>query len=233
MVKYIDCLTIANKIKAEIAEELNGVSPLLSIVGFDGNPNDALYLRGIEKDAKELGIRVEMGFSPDSNGVLPFTYQLDKRHENMDVDGVFDGSPFNRAVTEAVNLIVDENGGASGKVVTVIGRNLGASIAGSMLAKDATVTICHSKTGRETLPHVLEPADIVICATSGARFSSSILSANTMLIDIGNGFTILDTDEVAPRELLVTPRKNGVGVITRAVLLSRVAFNFLNGITKG
>jgi len=233
MIKYIDCLTIANRIKAEIAEELNGASPLLSIVGFNGDPNDALYLRGVEKDAKELGIRVERGFSADSNGVLPFTYRLDKRYEDMDVDGVFDGSPYSRAVTEAVNLIVDENGGASGRVVAVIGRNLGGSIAGSMIAKDATVTICHSKTKREVLPHLLEPADIVICATSGARFSTSILSANTMLIDVGNGFTVMDTDEVAPRELLVTPQKNGVGVITRAVLLSRVAFNFLNGVTKG
>ena len=84
----------------------------------------------------------------------------------------------------------------SGKHVVILGRSLtvGRPIAMLLLDRNATVTICHSKT--EGLPVICRQADILVCATG--------------------------REEVAPIVENLCPFKGGVGALTTAVLLQHV-----------
>lgn len=233
MIEYIDCLSIANRIKDGIREKLNGASPLLRIARYQATPDDEIYIKGVKKDAEELGFRVTDDPVVNPSGVLLIgkEYWNDfTSFKELDVDGVTDASPYIPAVAQATNEIINSLGGAAGKVATVIGRGVGSAIAGSLIAQDATVAIAHSKTTMSQMESILFHSDIVVCAARGASFSTNLLpfEHDSTLIDIGNCFTLFPADEIGSWTIRMTPRKNGIGVITRAVLLDRVADNYLN-----
>lgn len=233
MVEYIDCLSIANRIKDGIREKLNRASPLLRIARYQATPDDEIYIKGVKKDAEELGFRVTDDPVVNPSGVLLIGKEYWKdftSFKELDVDGVTDASPYIPAVAQATNEIINSLGGAAGKMVTVIGRGVGSAIAGSLIAQDATVVVAHSKTTQSQFESLLHASDVVICAARGATFSTKLFwcRPDSYLIDIGNCFDVDPMDVDGPWTLRITPRKNGVGVITRAILLDRVADNYLN-----
>ena len=114
-----------------------------------------------------------------------------------------------------------------GKNVAIIGRSniVGKPMALMMLNRDATVTICHSKT--KNLGEVLKQADIVIAAVGVANLvKKEMLKDNCVVIDVGmnrlkTGELVGDVDfeDVKGKVYAITPVPGGVGPMTRAMLL--------------
>lgn len=132
---------------------------------------------------------------------------------------------------EAVMKIFDYyNIDLKGKNVTVIGRStvIGKPLFMSILARGATVTICHSKT--KDLKEALKKADIVCSAVGKINLvTKDMVSKDMVVIDIGinvdkNGKMCGDVDyeKVSKKVKAITPVPGGVGVITNSVLIEHI-----------
>ncbi len=120
----------------------------------------------------------------------------------------------------------------SGKQVVVLGRSLvvGKPVAMLLLAQNATVTICHSRT--ENLAEICRHADILVVAVGKARMvNETFTRPGQVVIDVGinadpeqPGKICGDVDfaQVEPICEKMTPVPAGVGSITTAVLLNHV-----------
>lgn len=116
-----------------------------------------------------------------------------------------------------------------GKNVVVIGRSLvvGKPLAMLLLGANATVTVCHSKTG--DLPGVCRKADILIAAIGRAKMiDNSFVSKGQIVIDVGINEDPeapgkycgdVDFEAVAPIVKAITPVPGGIGSVTTAVLI--------------
>jgi methylenetetrahydrofolate dehydrogenase (NADP+)/methenyltetrahydrofolate cyclohydrolase len=113
----------------------------------------------------------------------------------------------------------------AGKHVVVIGRSpiLGKPAAMLLLGRDATVTICHSKT--RGLSGFVSEADIVVAAVGRPELiRGDWIKPGAVVIDAGyNPGNVGDVafDAAAERASLITPVPGGVGPMTIAVLLSQ------------
>lgn len=122
-----------------------------------------------------------------------------------------------------------------GKHAVVIGRSniVGKPMASLLMQKgrDATVTICHSKT--EKLEQITKQADILIAAIGKPLFvTESMVKEGCIVIDVGinrvedpsrkRGYRLVgdvDYEHVAPHCKAITPVPGGVGVMTIAMLM--------------
>ncbi|MDR1627654.1 MAG: bifunctional methylenetetrahydrofolate dehydrogenase/methenyltetrahydrofolate cyclohydrolase FolD [Oscillospiraceae bacterium] len=118
----------------------------------------------------------------------------------------------------------------SSKHCVVVGRSniVGKPISLLLLQKNATVTICHSKT--LNLEDVCRRADILICAVGKANFiSKEMVKNNAVVIDVGinrlpNGKICgdVDFDNVKFIASYITPVPGGVGPLTVSMLINNV-----------
>ncbi|KAF1303231.1 bifunctional methylenetetrahydrofolate dehydrogenase/methenyltetrahydrofolate cyclohydrolase [Candidatus Enterococcus willemsii] len=114
-----------------------------------------------------------------------------------------------------------------GKNAVVIGRSniVGKPMAQLLLAKDATVTMTHSKT--KNLAAVAKQADILVVAIGRGHFvTKEFVKEGAVVIDVGmnrdaNGKLIGDVkfDEVEPIASYITPVPKGVGPMTITMLM--------------
>lgn len=125
-----------------------------------------------------------------------------------------------------MNLLEEMKVDLKGKNVTVIGRSMlvGLPLARLLLAKDATVTICHSKT--EDLKSKCLNADVLIVAIGKAKFiNHEYIKDGAYVIDVGvnrvDGHLCGDVDfeDVKDKVSAITPVPKGVGPMTIAFLL--------------
>jgi methylenetetrahydrofolate dehydrogenase (NADP+)/methenyltetrahydrofolate cyclohydrolase len=113
----------------------------------------------------------------------------------------------------------------AGRRAVVVGRSaiLGKPIGMSLLARDATVTFCHSHT--KDLPGLVAEADLVVAAVGRAELiKGSWIKPGATVIDAGyNPGNVGDVEFAAAAERagLITPVPGGVGPMTIAVLLSQ------------
>lgn len=113
----------------------------------------------------------------------------------------------------------------AGRHAVVIGRSpiLGKPIGMLLLARDATVTYCHSRTRQ--LPQIVASADIVVAAVGKPEFvKGDWLKPGAVVIDAGyNTGNLGDVafDQAFDRASLITPVPGGVGPMTIAVLLEQ------------
>lgn len=115
----------------------------------------------------------------------------------------------------------------SGKHCVIIGRSniVGKPLAMLMLHRDATVTICHSKT--QNLMEICKTADILIAAVGKAKFvTHSMVKPGAVVIDVGinrceNGKLCGDVDFENVRNVAsyITPVPGGVGPMTISMLM--------------
>jgi methylenetetrahydrofolate dehydrogenase (NADP+) / methenyltetrahydrofolate cyclohydrolase len=121
-----------------------------------------------------------------------------------------------------------EEAGASleGARTVVLGRSIlvGKPLAQLLLAANATVTHCHSRT--RDLPAVCREADVLIAAVgSPGLVTADMVREGATVIDVGTNRTddglVGDVDFEAVRERAgaITPVPGGVGPMTRAMLL--------------
>lgn len=118
-----------------------------------------------------------------------------------------------------------------GKNVVVIGRSMlvGKPVASMFLARNATVTICHSRT--QDLAGVVRGGDIVVAAVGVARLvQGDWIKSGAVVLDVGinrgeDGKLVGDVDYEAAqgRAGWITPVPGGVGPMTIAMLLSNTA----------
>ena len=151
-----------------------------------------------------------------------------------DVDGLnshsfgkmsFKETDFGAATpTGIINILDFYNIKLEGQKACVIGRSqiLGKPMALMLLNKDATVTICHSKT--QNLENEVKSADIVIAAVGKPEFiKKSWLKEGAIVIDAGynlvNGKSVGDVENPNGIASFYTPIPGGVGPVTVATLL--------------
>ncbi|MFV0255246.1 MAG: bifunctional 5,10-methylenetetrahydrofolate dehydrogenase/5,10-methenyltetrahydrofolate cyclohydrolase [Erysipelotrichaceae bacterium] len=115
----------------------------------------------------------------------------------------------------------------SGKEVVMIGRSniVGKPLASMLLHKNATVTICHSKT--KDLASVAKRADVLIVAMGKEKFiTKDMVKPQAVVIDVGvnrmnNGKLCgdVDFDNVKDVAAYITPVPGGVGPMTITMLM--------------
>ena len=192
------------------------------------------------------------------NGILcqlPLPKHLDERtviaaiDPNKDVDafhtenvgkimiGNFDFLPCTPA---GVMEMIDRNNiEVEGKRCVVIGRSniVGKPMAMLLLHRNATVTICHSRT--VGLAEICKQADILVSAVGRAKFvTPDMVKDGAVVIDVGmNRFDgklcgDVDFDAVCQKTSAITPVPGGVGPMTRAVLMKNTvhAAKIQNGV---
>jgi methylenetetrahydrofolate dehydrogenase (NADP+) / methenyltetrahydrofolate cyclohydrolase len=145
------------------------------------------------------------------------------------VGGLVTGSPLFVPCTPRgiMELIARTGISLSGKDAVVVGRSniVGKPMALLLLAQNATVTMCHSKT--KDLPAVTSRADVLIAAVGKARMiTADMVKEGAVVIDVGvnrldNGKLAGDVafDEVAAKASYITPVPGGVGPMTIAMLM--------------
>lgn len=128
-----------------------------------------------------------------------------------------------------------------GKRAVVIGRSqiVGLPVAKLLLDRNATVTICHSKT--VDLPSVTRQAEILVVAIGRPRFvTADMVSEGTVVIDVGvNRDPVtgklcgdVDFDAVEPKASIITPVPGGVGPMTICCLMENTIDCFLKKMGK-
>src|SRR5208337_2843067 len=115
----------------------------------------------------------------------------------------------------------------SGKEAVVVGRSniVGKPMALMLLARNATVTICHTRT--KDLAAVTRRADILVAAAGRAQMiKGDMVKDGVVVIDVGtnrldNGKLVGDVDfpAVSLKASYITPVPGGVGPMTRAMLM--------------
>lgn len=143
-----------------------------------------------------------------------------------------EGRGFAPCTARACIEVLDYYGvGLSGRRAAVLGRSLviGRPAAMLLLSRDATVTICHSRTPDAAA--VCREADILIAAVGRARMvDPGYVNEAQTVIDVGvnrapDGSLCGDVDfeRVEPLVGAITPVPHGVGAVTTAVLCRHVA----------
>lgn len=196
-----------------------------------------------------IGTINSLNCDPSVHGVLlfmPLPGQLDSEavrkalsHEK-DVDGITNGSlvgvftgsgeGFAPCTAQACTEILDFYGiDCKGKRAVIVGRSLvvGKPAAMLLMAKNATITVCHTKT--VDLPSVTKAAEIIIAAAGKARaLGAEHLSPGQAVIDVGINFVDgkmcgdVDFEAAEPIVGAITPVPGGVGTVTVSVLVNHV-----------
>jgi methylenetetrahydrofolate dehydrogenase (NADP+)/methenyltetrahydrofolate cyclohydrolase len=114
-----------------------------------------------------------------------------------------------------------------GAEAVVVGRSdlVGRPVAAMLVHRNATVTICHSRT--RNLPGVCSRADVLVAAVGRPRLiGPEYVKRGAVVMDVGINRTDdglvgdVDFDRVVDRASLITPVPGGVGPMTPAMLLS-------------
>lgn len=180
--------------------------------------------------------------NPDVHGILlqhPVPAQIDERAcfdaiaLEKDVDGVTClgfgrmsmGERAYGSATPAgiMSLLSAYDIPLSGRHAVVVGRSpiLGKPMAMMLLAADATVTVCHSRT--RDLPALVRQADIVVGAVGKPEFiKSDWIKDNAVVVDAGyhpSRVGDIELGGVASRAFAYTPVPGGVGPMTIATLM--------------
>ncbi len=118
----------------------------------------------------------------------------------------------------------------TGKNVVILGRSniVGKPLIQCCLAKNATVTVCHSKT--KNIEEYTKKADILISAIGKAKFvTKDMVKKDVVVIDVGinrneDGKLVGDVDfeAVEPLASYITPVPGGVGPMTITMLMNNV-----------
>ena len=191
----------------------------------------------------------ELNKREDIDGILlqsPIPKQLDIRQafnridKKKDVDGFNPINVGKLAIGEdcfisctpygVIKMLEAYNIEIEGKRAVVIGRSniVGKPLAQCLLNKNATVTICHSKT-RE-LESIVKEADIVVAALGRPKFvTANMIKDGAAVIDVGinrtdDGKLVGDVDfeNIENKASYITPVPGGVGPMTIAMLMNNV-----------
>jgi methylenetetrahydrofolate dehydrogenase (NADP+) / methenyltetrahydrofolate cyclohydrolase len=186
----------------------------------------------LNEDPDVHGILLQLPV-PDGLDGAALTARIDP---DKDVDGLTpisagrlaQGTPGLRPATPlgVIELLDTYEVPLEGAEAVVVGRSnlVGKPVAALLLARNATVTMCHSRT--RDLPGVCARADVLVAAIGRPRIlGAAYVKPGAAVIDVGinrtdGGLTgDVDFDQVVARAGLITPVPGGVGPMTIAMLL--------------
>ena len=222
---------VRNKLRA--CEEVGVHSELLA---FPADVSDATLIgsiEGLNRDPAIHGILVQLPLpkSLDAARILATVSPA------KDVDG-FHLENIGALVTGqagfvpctpagVMRMLAQENLPLAGRHAVVLGRSniVGKPMALLLLQKDATVTICHSKSS--DLAAITRRADVLVAAVGRAKLvTADMVKPGACVIDVGvnrlaDGSLAGDVDFASVKEIagLITPVPGGVGPMTIALLL--------------
>lgn len=195
---------------------------VIEAVNRDGAIHGCLILRPLPKHIDDSAARSALSPAKDVDGVT-----------DGSLAGVFSGTKggFPPCTPQACMEILDYfNIETEGKKAVVVGRSLvvGKPAAMMLLARNATVTVCHTKTAG--LAAVCREADILIVAAGRAGVvGKDCFRPGQVVIDVGinvdaNGNISGDADFAAAEQIVgaITPVPGGVGTVTTSVLVKHV-----------
>ena len=202
----------------------------------------------LSKDIDEmelLELVTKLNNNPKIHGILvqlPLPKQIDENLitnsilPHKDVDGftsvnlghLFSGNPIlEPATARAVMRLIDSTGlKLEGKNAVVVGRSKSVAkpVAMMLLQKNATVTVCHSKT--KNISEHTKKADILVAAVGKPRMvTKDMVKQGAVVIDVGinrvDGKIVGDVDFENVKEVagFITPVPGGVGPMTIAMLM--------------
>ncbi len=191
--------------KLNDTKEVNGIllqSPLPEHL----NINDAFKAITYKKDVD--------GFTPSSVGKL-----------TIGEDTFISCTPYG-----VVKMLEEYNIDLTGKDVVILGRSniVGKPLIQCCLARNATVTVCHSKT--QNIKEHTKRADVLIVAIGKAKFvTQDMVKEGAVVIDVGINRTEegklvgdVDFENVEKVASHITPVPGGVGPMTVAMLMNNV-----------
>ncbi|GIN12346.1 bifunctional protein FolD [Shouchella clausii] len=196
-----------------------------------------------ETTTKELlAVIRELNNDSSVHGILlqhPVPSQIDERAAfdeiaiEKDVDGVttlgfaqnaFGFAHYPSCTPAAILAIIDHYQlPIEGKHAVVVGRSpiLGKPVSQMLLNRNATVTICHSRT--ENVSDFVKKADIVVAAVGKPEFiQGEWIKSGAVVLDAGynkGNIGDCDYDGCAQRASAITPVPGGVGPVTISMLL--------------
>ena len=221
---------VAEKIDEETAK--HGRRGALAII-LPEEPSSASYKKAILSKAEELGIKI-VSDPAEADGIIGKTDDPSKDIDCQTPENLgklFAGDPlYKPATAEAViRLLKHYEIELDGKNIVVIGRStiVGKPLAHLLLAENATVTICHSKTSY--LSVFTKKADVIISAAGKAGLvTAGMVNEDSVVIDVGTNFVNgrltgdVDFEEVSKVARAISPVPGGVGPVTASVLLGQV-----------
>lgn len=129
-----------------------------------------------------------------------------------------------------IKMLEEYNIQIEGKRAVIIGRSniVGKPLIQCLLNKNATVTVCHSKT--KNIEEITKEADILIAALGKPKFvTEDMVKSGAVVIDVGinrnnEGKLVGDVDfeNVSKKASYITPVPGGVGPMTIAMLMNNV-----------
>lgn len=186
-------------------EKVNGIL-LQSPIPKNLDINEAFRRISPEKDVD--------GFNPVNVGKL-----------TLGQKGFISCTPFG-----VIKMLEEYNIDIEGKNAVVLGRSniVGKPMSQCLLNKNATVTICHSKT--KNINDITKNADIIVAAIGKKEFvKGDMVKEGVVVIDVGinrgeDGKLKGDVDfeEVSKKASYITPVPGGVGPMTIAMLMTNV-----------
>src|SRR5205085_2107644 len=172
--QLLDGARVAEEIRREVAADVeklkreHGVVPCLVVVRVGEDPASAVYVRNKVRTSAALGLRSEHHALSAETTTEELMKLVESLNARDDVDGIVARSQ-------------------------IVGR----PVAQLLLQRDATVTICHSRT--RDLSSITRQADILIAAIGRAGFiRGEHIRPGATVIDVGINKV---TDEAAAREL--------------------------------
>ena len=205
----------------EVNSTESDVLDVLEVMNNDNNIHGILMFRPLPKGIDENHVINRINPAKDIDGI-----------SFESVGGLFTGEKngFPPCTAEAAIAILDHYGiEVAGKKVVVIGRSLviGKPVAMMLLDRNATVTICHSKTKPEDLKALCKEADIIITAAGKiGTVTEEHVNGKQVIVDVGINFNEdgkmcgdADFEALEGKVEAITPVPGGVGSVTTALLL--------------
>lgn len=186
-------------------EDINGIllqSPIPSHLNIREAFNNINYKKDVD------------GFNPINVGKL-----------SIGEDSFISCTPYG-----VIKMLEEYNIPIEGKRAVIIGRSniVGKPLIQCLLNKNATVTVCHSRT--KNIEEITKEADILIAALGKPKFvKEDMVKENAVVIDVGinrneEGKLVGDVDfeNVSKKASYITPVPGGVGPMTIAMLMNNV-----------
>ena len=227
---------VADALREKHAERIEAMAWKRTLTVIKNETSDKGYLAAIQREAEKWKAHVVYATSAIDAVQKGARYVIDIRREPKPMMGfaAVDGQDIwgqvqayrgvlcesTACTAEAIIRMLDYyNIPIAGKHAVVIGRSerVGKPTAMLLLARDATVTVCHSKTDKAKLIEQVGNADIVVCA-SGQKglIDWTCVPHGCTVINVGGDYDECDAG------LNLIPFKGGVGPVTTAVLMSHV-----------
>ena len=218
------------------------------LCGNLGIPYHLAALPGETTQKEILELMEQLNRNPEVSGILPMMpmpAQVDPDivvrsiDPDKDVDALHPlnvglvaagKSPWAPCTPRAVMTVLDHYEiPLAGKHAVIVGRSnvVGKPLAQLLLARDATVTICHSRT--PDLPYFLRQADLVVAAAGKPRFiTAPMIKPGAVVVDVGindlNGQIVGDVDFAGASAVAsaITPVPGGIGTVSTVMVLEAV-----------